>query len=230
MKKIKQVLIKLGLIILGLMALSICLVFILRWVNPPTSAFMLGHKFFAKEKSQIIYEWQDWDQISHEMILAVIAAEDQRFPEHVGIDFKQLKLVLGNYKKGKRLRGASTISQQTAKNLFLWSGRSFFRKGLEVWFTFCLEILLDKKRILELYLNIVEFGNGIYGAEAASQTYFKKSAERLTKRESAMLAAALPNPKNYKVNKPSNTVYQRQSWILKQMQNLGVKPIQLLEK
>ncbi|MFK8067284.1 MAG: monofunctional biosynthetic peptidoglycan transglycosylase [Gammaproteobacteria bacterium] len=230
MKKIKRVLIKIGLIVLSLMLLSIFLVLSLRWANPPTTAFMLGHKFFAEEKNQITYEWKDWDQISHNMSLAVIAAEDQRFPEHHGIDFKQLNRVLGDYKKGKRLRGASTISQQTAKNIFLWSGRSYFRKGLEIWFTLWLEILLDKKRILELYLNIAEFGNGVYGAEAASQIYFKKSAERITKRESAMFAAVLPNPKIYKVNKPSNTVYKRQSWILKQMKNLGMEPIKLLEK
>ena len=228
MRIIKRILIKIGLIILCLMILSICLVFSLRWINPPTSAFMIGHAFSGKNHI-IDYRWRNWDEISAEMRLAVVAAEDQRFPEHNGIDYKQLKLALDDYKQGKRLRGASTISQQTAKNLFLWSGRSFYRKGLEFWFTFILENSLDKQRILEVYLNIAEFGDGIYGVEAASRAYFNKPAVQLSANESAMLAAVLPNPKLYLVIDPSSFVVDRQRWILKHMKNLGTEYVEDLE-
>lgn len=221
MRIIQKILIKLALVIVGLMVLSILLVLSLRWINPLTSAFMLEHAFLSEKDHDVSYQWIDRKDISQEVVLAVIAAEDQRFPEHNGIDYKQLKLALNDYKQGKRLRGASTISQQTAKNLFLWSGRSLFRKGLEFWFTFCMETLLGKQRIMEIYLNIAEFGNGIYGVEAASQEYFDKPAAQLTARESALLAAVLPAPKSYRVDKPSKYVGQRQHWILKQMKNLG---------
>lgn len=226
MKIIKKILVKLVLVILCLMLFSIFLVFSLRWIDPPISAFMVEDAFLGEEHRKVNYQWRDWDQISSNMALAVVAAEDQRFPEHNGVDYKQLKQVFDEYKKGKRLRGASTISQQTAKNLFLWPSRSLYRKGLELWFTYCLETLLNKQRILEIYLNIVELGKGIYGVESASQIYFKKSAAQLTTNESAMLAAVLPNPKIYQVKKPSGYVYKRQRWILKQMKNLGVEHIQ----
>jgi len=152
--------------------------------------------------------------------LAVMASEDQLFPDHNGFDIKSIKKALAKNKKSKRVRGASTISQQVAKNVFLWQGRSWFRKGMEVYFTFMIELLWSKQRILEVYLNVSEMGKGIFGIEAAAQTYFKKSAKKLTRTEAAMIAACLPNPKKYQVKPPSNYVNRRYPWILSQMNNL----------
>ncbi|CBJ92188.1 peptidoglycan transglycosylase, biosynthetic [Xenorhabdus nematophila ATCC 19061] len=166
--------------------------------------------------------WVNQTQISPHMALAVIAAEDQKFPKHWGIDFDAIETAMAHNKKYQnRIRGASTISQQTAKNLFLWEGRSWVRKGLEAGMTTILELLWSKKRILTVYLNIAEFGNGIFGVEEAAQQYFGKSARRLSASEAALLAAVLPNPHRYKVNAPSAYVLQRQKWILRQMQLLG---------
>ena len=155
------------------------------------------------------------------MGLAVIAAEDQNFAEHFGFDWKAIEKALEHNERSRRKRGASTLSQQTAKNLFLWSSRSWVRKGFEVWFTLLLEAGWSKRRILEVYLNIVEFGDGIYGVEAASQHYFRKPAQRLRPAEAALLAAVLPNPRRFKVSSPSPYVLGRQAWILGQMQQLG---------
>jgi monofunctional biosynthetic peptidoglycan transglycosylase len=210
-----------------LLILSICLVVGLRWVNPPTSAFMLARALSSDQP--VHYHWRDWELISEDMALAVIASEDQRFPTHAGFDFKQLKAALEDYRKGKGLRGASTISQQTAKNIFLWTKKSFFRKGLEAWFTLWMEVFLSKQRILEVYLNIAEFGEGIYGVGAASQLYFDKTSDAINRYEAALLAAVLPNPKRYKVNNPSDFVSQRQRWILVQMKQLGPTTVQHLE-
>ncbi|WP_340609649.1 monofunctional biosynthetic peptidoglycan transglycosylase [Xenorhabdus bharatensis] len=168
--------------------------------------------------------WVDQDQISPYIALAVIAAEDQRFPEHWGFDFSAIKMAVEHNKKDqKRIRGASTITQQTAKNLFLWEGRSWVRKGLEAGMAMGLELMWSKKRILTVYLNIAEFGRGIFGVEAASRHYFGKPASRLTASEAALLAAVLPNPIRYRVDAPSAYVLQRQQWILRQMQLLGGK-------
>lgn len=153
--------------------------------------------------------------------LAVMASEDQLFPDHNGFDIKSIKKALkSNKKKNTRIRGASTISQQVAKNVFLWQGRSWFRKGLEVYFTFMIELFWSKERILEMYLNVAEMGKGIFGAEAASRSYFKKSALKLTRTEAAMIAACLPNPKKYVVQPPSRYINRRYPWILNQMNNL----------
>lgn len=153
--------------------------------------------------------------------LAVMASEDQLFPDHNGFDIKSIKKALeSNKKKTKRIRGASTISQQVAKNVFLWQGRSWFRKGLEVYFTFMIEVFWSKERILEMYLNVAEMGKGIFGVEAASRAYFKKSAQKLTRTEAAMIAACLPNPKKYVVQPPSRYITRRYPWILNQMNNL----------
>ncbi|CDG22917.1 Monofunctional biosynthetic peptidoglycan transglycosylase [Xenorhabdus poinarii G6] len=166
--------------------------------------------------------WVDQNQISPYMALAVIAAEDQKFPKHWGFDFEAIESAMVHNKKyQQRIRGASTISQQTAKNLFLWEGRSWLRKGLEAGLTAGLELLWSKKRILTVYLNIAEFGHGIFGVEEAAQHYFGKSASRLTSSEAALLAAVLPNPRLYRVNAPSKYVLQRQQWILRQMQLMG---------
>jgi monofunctional glycosyltransferase len=170
------------------------------------------------------------DQISRNARLAIIASEDQLFPDHNGFDVKSIEKVLtqGTKKSGK-IRGASTISQQVAKNVFLWQGRSWIRKGIEAYFTFMIEKIWGKKRILEVYLNVAEMGKGIFGIEAASRQYFKKPALKLSRRESAMIAACLPNPKKYIVKPPSRYINQRYPWIMAQMNNLdGDKEIDML--
>ncbi|XOC42402.1 monofunctional biosynthetic peptidoglycan transglycosylase [Haemophilus influenzae] len=173
---------------------------------------------------QIQYDWVSLENISPNIQLAVISSEDQRFPEHLGFDFEAIQRAIRyNEKSNKGIRGASTISQQTAKNLMLWHGQNWLRKGLEVPATMLLELTWSKKRILEVYLNIAEFGNGIFGVEAASRYYFKKSAKNLSQNEAALLAAVLPNPIIYKVNKPSLLVRKKQAWILRQMGNLGTE-------
>src|SRR5690606_14479817 len=154
--------------------------------------------------------------------LAVIASEDQLFAVHNGFDKKSIEKALdyNRKKEGKKVRGASTISQQVAKNVFLWQGRSWFRKGLETYFTFMIETIWGKERILEMYLNVAEMGPGVYGVEAASQRYFNKSASRLSRSEAARIAVVLPNPKKYKINPPGNYVSSRAEWVLRQMRNI----------
>lgn len=206
---------------IALLILSVLLVLPWRWLAPPTSSFMLQSVFQGGGVHLYDYRWQAYDQIAPEMGLAAIAAEDQRFPEHHGFDLDQLEQALKDHQRGDELRGASTISQQVAKNLYLWSGRSLVRKGLEAWFTLLLELMWPKQRILEIYLNIAQFGNHIFGVEAASQQFFDRSANQLTVEEAALLAAVLPAPELYQVDQPSTTVLLRQDWILQQMQQLG---------
>jgi monofunctional biosynthetic peptidoglycan transglycosylase len=167
------------------------------------------------------YTWVDLEQISPHAAIAVIAAEDQQFPFHAGFDFKSIRDAIRTNSRGRRVRGASTISQQVAKNLFLWSGRSYLRKGLEAYFTVLIEWLWPKERILEVYLNIAEFGPGTYGMEAAARRYYRKPAAALSRRESATLAAVLPNPRTFKVQAPSRYVIERRNWIMQQMRGLG---------
>jgi monofunctional biosynthetic peptidoglycan transglycosylase len=165
------------------------------------------------------------NEISIHGKLAVIASEDQLFPDHNGFDIKSIKKALAyNKRKPGRVRGASTISQQVAKNVFLWQGRSWVRKGLEVYFTFMIELIWGKKRILEMYLNEAEMGKGIFGIEAASQKYFNHSAKKLTKVESAMIASSLPNPIRYTVKPPSRYVSRKYPWVMRQMNNLVTDP------
>ena len=166
------------------------------------------------------------DQMSMASKLAVIASEDQLFPDHNGFDIKGIEraLAFNKKKKGKKTRGASTISQQVAKNVFLWQGRSWFRKGLEVYFTFMIELVWSKQRILEVYLNEAEMGKGIFGIEAAAKKYFKKPASRLTRTEAAMIAASLPNPVRYTVKPVSTYVSRKYPWVLRQMNNLDGDP------
>ena len=166
-------------------------------------------------------DYVGWKKISYNAKLAVIASEDQLFPDHSGFDWKNIKKAVAyNKKKPNRVRGASTISQQVAKNVFLWQGRSWLRKGLEAYFTFMIELIWGKKRILEVYLNVVEMGKGIYGIEAASQSYFNKTATQLNRSEAACIAACLPNPKRYSVKPLSGYVAGRRNWVLQQMNNL----------
>ncbi|MFM8480896.1 MAG: monofunctional biosynthetic peptidoglycan transglycosylase [Gammaproteobacteria bacterium] len=203
---------------------SVALVLLLRWVPPPTSAFMLAERVSAMAGGDFgysnAYDWEPLERISPHAAMAAIAAEDQQFPFHAGFDFESIRKAVQHNAKSKRKRGASTISQQVAKNLFLWSGRSWVRKGLEVWFTVLIEAAWPKERILEVYLNVAEFGRGTWGVQAAAQKFFGKDAARLTRREAATLAAVLPNPKRLRVDRPSPYVQRRRDWIMTQMRAL----------
>jgi len=196
-------------------AFAVLQVLILRIVPPFTSAFMIASDVPVR------YDWVPWARIAPAAGLAMVAAEDQKFPEHWGFDFEAIDKALDHNKRSRRMRGASTISQQTAKNLFLWSGRSYIRKGLEVGYTLLIETFWPKRRVLEMYLNIAQFGPGVYGVEAAAQTYFHKSAARLSHSEAALLAAVLPNPVRLRVDRPSAYVLGRANQIEGQMQALG---------
>ncbi|HDN9016092.1 TPA: monofunctional biosynthetic peptidoglycan transglycosylase [Aeromonas salmonicida] len=201
---------------------SIVSVVLLRFIDPPMWTWRIERALFPPAKIAVVkHDWVPIARISRELQLAVIAAEDQRFADHSGFDMDAISSALKHNQRSKRVRGASTLSQQTAKNLFMWSDRSFLRKGIEAWFTLLMELGWDKSRILEVYLNIVEFGPGIYGAEAATKHYFGKSAARLTRYEASLLAAALPNPWRYRVQPPSPYVQQRSAWIRRQMGQLG---------
>ncbi|MFO1401527.1 MAG: monofunctional biosynthetic peptidoglycan transglycosylase [Steroidobacteraceae bacterium] len=211
--------------VLSALAAAVLLVLLLRWVDPPASAFMLEARWDALiggEPDYVQrYRWVDLEDISPQMAMAVIASEDQQFPFHAGFDFKSIREAVRHNAHSRRVRGASTISQQVAKNLFLWSGRSYVRKGLEAGFTVLIEWLWPKERILEMYLNIAQFGRGTYGVEAAAQRYFRKPARRLQRADAALLAAVLPNPLRFRVEAPSPYVRSRQAWILGQMVGLG---------
>jgi monofunctional glycosyltransferase len=211
--------------ILGWVGITAVAVLLLRWIDPPTSAFMLTARVQAALDHDAgyhtDYRWTSLERISPHAALAVIASEDQLFPFHNGFDVKSIREAVRASERGKRLRGASTISQQVAKNLFLWSGRSFVRKGLEAWFTILIEALWPKERILEVYLNIVQLGKGLYGVEAAAQRYFHEPASRLSSSEGALLAAVLPNPIRMRVDKPSRYVLAQRDHILEQMRDLG---------
>ncbi len=215
-----------GLSAFFLTSVGICL--LLRWMPAPTSAFMIYRHTEDLIDEQtfkaIQYQWISADKISPYAFNAVIAAEDQRFFEHFGFDLHAIFNALKNYRNGGSLRGASTLTQQVAKNLFLSPSKNFFRKGLEAWFTILLEALWSKERILEMYLNIAEFGEHIFGIEAASRQYFGISAKNITSQQAALLAATLPNPVLLKAKQPSSYLLKRQRWILKQMQNLPQRP------
>lgn len=205
------------------MLVSSVLVLALRFVDPPFWAWKINRALlpppgYPKQSQQT---WVNLAGISTGMQLAVIAAEDQNFPNHYGFDFNAIARAFDHNERGRSVRGASTLTQQTAKNLFLWSSRSFVRKGIEAWFTLLIELMWSKQRILEVYLNVAEFGPGIYGVEAAARQYFRKPARALTWAESARLAAVLPNPYQYRVQPPSHYVAQRSQWIYRQMGQLG---------
>ncbi len=210
---------------LGLfLVLNIILVLVFRFVPVPTSGLMVQRRVESWSSGRPYasrHRWVPLEEIAPCLGVAVIAAEDQNFIDHFGFDWQAIEKAVQHNEKSRRKRGASTVSQQTAKNLFLWNSRSWTRKGLEAWFTLLIEAGWSKKRILEVYLNIVEFGDGIYGAEAAARTYFGKSAKRLTPSEAALLAAVLPNPRKFKANAPSEYIRGRQAWILSQMRQLG---------
>ncbi len=220
----------LAIVVVAAFVISALPVVVMRWLDPWYSAFMLDAALDArlagKDQYRTDYRWVDLEQISAHAAVAVIAAEDQFFPFHAGFDFQSIREAIRHNekqatRKRPRIRGASTISQQVAKNLFLWSGRGYVRKGLEAYFTLLIELTWPKERILEVYLNIAQFGDGIYGVEAASRRFFRKSAAQLTPAEAATLAAVLPNPITFKVNAPSTYVINRRDWILAQMRGLG---------
>ena len=204
-----------ALAVLGLIVLTALPVVVMRWLDPPTSAFML------RAQKPVRYQWVDMPRISPHAAVAVIAAEDQQFPFHDGFDLKSIREAVRENANRRRPRGASTITQQVAKNLFLWNGPSYVRKGLEAWFTVLIETLWPKPRILEVYLNIAEFGRGVYGVEAASRQFFRKPAASLTRYEAATLAAVLPNPRRMRADRPSPYVSERRDWIMSQMRGLG---------
>lgn len=203
---------------------TIISVLVFRFIPIPVSAIMIQDKLGTMldgESFAINNKWVPYNRISNNIKITVIAAEDQKFPDHWGFDVKQITEAIEKNEQGNKLRGASTITQQTAKNLFCWKGRSFIRKGVEAYFTILIELLWSKERILEVYLNIVELGRGIYGVESASKNYFNKSASNINLMESALLTAILPNPRNRSVKSPSAYMQRRTSAIIKQVELLG---------
>ena len=207
-------------LIIWFFVLSVFSVILFRFVPIPVTPLMLSRSAengFTKWK----HNWVPIEKISPNLQLAVVASEDQNFLNHNGFDYVAIEKAIEHNKKGKRKRGASTISQQTAKNVFLWEGRSWIRKGFEVYFTFLIELFWSKERIMEVYLNSIEMGNGIYGAEAASQYWYKKSANKLTQREAAGIAAILPNPKKFKANNSSPYIEKRKDHIVRQIRFIG---------
>ena len=206
--------------------LSIVSVIIFRWVPVPITPLMLircGEQIGTEKGMILKHDWVSLEEISPKLQLAVVCSEDQNYLKHIGFDMGAIKKAMKENEEGKRFRGASTITQQTAKNVFLWQGRSYLRKGLEAWFTLLIEVCWSKERIMEVYLNSIEMGNGIYGAEAAAQFWFNKSAAQLTKDDAAAIAAILPNPLNYKANPPSGYIQKRKAWVKQQMNFWGNK-------
>jgi len=212
-------------VLVTVFAITFTSVLLLRWVHPWTSSIMVQRKveaLLASDKdASLHYNWVNFDSISPHMAVAVIAAEDQRFPTHFGFDLHEIGKAIEAHGSGKKLRGASTISQQVAKNLYLWEGGGFLRKGIEVYFTTLIEICWSKERILEVYLNIAEMGEMTFGVGAASEIYYKKEAASLQASQAALLAAILPGPRIYSVKSPSSYTLKRKNWILRQMKNLG---------
>ena len=206
-------------------AASILQVAVLRFVNPPASAFMAARQLEAWGRGdlsfRVAYDWRDLEEISPHLPVAMVAAEDQNFANHQGFDLKAIEKARANNAKGHKVRGASTISQQVAKNLFLWRGGGYFRKAIEAWYTLLIELMWPKTRILEVYANVAEFGDGIYGAQAASRSYWHKDADKLSAADSARLVAVLPSPRRYSVSRPGPYVLRRTNWIQRQSRQIG---------
>lgn len=213
-------------VMLGFVIISFVSTLLFRFVPIPVTPLMII-RYFEMEDGKIDKDWKSLEEIGKNMPLAVVTAEDQKFAEHFGFDLEAIeKAVKYNEKhKGKKVKGASTISQQTAKNVFLWPGRSWIRKGLEVYFTFVIEICWSKERIIEVYLNVIEMGPGVYGAEAASKYYFNKSASKLTKKEAATIAAILPNPIRWSASKPTPYIIKKRNWIVRHMKYIDMKEL-----
>ncbi|MFH4965900.1 monofunctional biosynthetic peptidoglycan transglycosylase [Gaetbulibacter sp. M235] len=211
-------------LIFWLFVFSIAIVILYKWVPVPITPLMLirnVEQLQDGKKVTLKHDWVPIEEISKNLQLAVICSEDQNFLNHNGFDMKAIEKAIDYNKKGKRVRGASSISQQTAKNVFLWPQRSWFRKGLETYFTFLIELFWSKERIMEVYLNSIEMGNGIYGVEEASKFWFKKPAIKLNRNEAAAIAAILPNPLKYRANPATNYIQGRKNWIVRQMNFFG---------
>jgi monofunctional biosynthetic peptidoglycan transglycosylase len=220
-KKVFRFLLK---IIIWFFVISIGLVVLFKWVPIPITPLMVIRTIQQTTSGEEVVWKHDWvsiDNISKNLQLAVICSEDQNFLNHHGFDMNAIEKAIEYNKKGKRTRGASTISQQTAKNVFLWPHRSWFRKGLETYFTFLIELIWSKERIMEVYLNSIEMGKGVYGAEAAAQHWFKRPAANLRQQEAAAIAAILPNPLRYRANPATNYIQSRKNWITRQMRFFG---------
>ena len=225
MKILKRIFRLLFKIFLWFFILSIGFTVLYRFLPVPITPLMVIRLYEQlndeKKELRLNKDWVSIKKISKHVPQAVVASEDQKFLNHYGFDWEAMEKAWENNKKGKRVKGASTISQQTAKNVFLWPARNIFRKGLEAYFTVLIELFWSKERIMEVYLNVIEMGEGIYGIEAASQSYFKKSAEKLSRNEAALIAAVLPNPRRWSPARPTPYIQGRQSWILRQMNNLA---------
>lgn len=223
----KKLLKLIGRAILLFFAVSIASTIVFRFLPVPITPLVLQRVIEqgmdGDRKVRFSKDWVPIEAISKNLQLAVVCSEDQNFLKHFGFDMEAIKKAMSHNKKSKKTRGASTISQQTAKNVFLLPIRSYVRKGLEVYFTFLIEVFWSKERILEVYLNVIEFGDGIYGAEAAATYFFNKEAKDLTASEAAILAAVLPNPLKYKANAPGKYLQKRKKWILRQMGHWGYK-------
>jgi len=204
---------------------SVVTTILFRFIPVPITPFIINNFFVqlidGNRDIRLEKDWESSSNISETMKMAVVCSEDQSFFQHFGFDFDAIKAAFKNNEKGRRVKGGSTISQQTAKNVYLLPHRNYFRKALEAYFTLLIEVLWSKDRILEVYLNVIEFGNGIYGVEAASQHYFKKPASKLNSDEAALLAAVLPNPILYRADKPSRYILRRKNWIKRQMGHYG---------
>jgi monofunctional biosynthetic peptidoglycan transglycosylase len=225
LKRIWRILLK---IVLWYFILSIVTVIIYRFVPPPFTPLMIMRLFEQKSEGKDLKLKKDWvalNEISASLPLAVITSEDQKFEEHYGFDLEAIEKAqkFNEHHKGKRVKGASTISQQTAKNVFLTQSRSWLRKAFEVYFTFLIEVFWSKERIMEMYLNEIEMGDGIYGAEAAAQNYFHKTAGKLSNAESALIAACLPNPRKWSPARPTPYILRKKEWILRHMRSIDVK-------
>jgi len=209
----------LAMLCLGTLLLSALPVLVLRWLPPPASAVMVARSL--GEHRRQYYQWTDLAQMPAHVALAVVAAEDQKFPAHRGFDLQAIRKAIDHNTRGGRLRGASTLTQQVARNLFLWQGRSYLRKGLEAWFTVLIELFWPKQRILEMYLNIAETGPQTFGVEAAARRFLHTTAARLDRRQAALIAAVLPGPRHMHIEAPSAYVLERRDHILRQMDQLG---------
>jgi monofunctional biosynthetic peptidoglycan transglycosylase len=221
-KNIKRIVLRSILaLVVTFVTISLLLVLPFKWLNPPVSALMIDRWLAAEYELNTTHRWLSWGLMPKEVALAVVTAEDQRFPLHSGIDLNEVFNAISAATKGKKLRGASTISQQVAKNMFLWNGRSWLRKGLELWFTALIEVVWGKQRILEVYLNIAEWGPGIFGVEQASRFYFGIKPDQLSPKRVALLASVLPNPHRYNPAYPSDYIQRRAEWNLQQQKQLG---------
>ena len=213
-----------GKVLLWFLAISTLWVLAYRFINPPITLLMIQRSVEGKSNDnnkKVKRKWVKFEDISDNMKRAAVAAEDQLFLQHIGFDMKAIEKAFENNSKGKKIKGGSTISQQTAKNVFLWPGRSYVRKAFEAYFTLLIEILWSKERILEVYLNVIEMGDGIYGAEAAAQTYYGKSCTNLKRGEAALIVACFPNPRRWTPKKPTAYILKRQYLIMRNMKRLG---------